>query len=82
MPQSFVDFEGFRPGDAVLHLGGQYHAALPITEGERINMVVWLHGKHEASEATTTAARPSQASSRAAFVRPLTTCAGGALRAA
>jgi len=35
------------PGDGVLHLGGQYHAALPIDSGERVNMIVWLHGKYE-----------------------------------
>jgi len=48
VPQSFVDFEAFAPGDAILHLGGQYHAALPIVDGERANMVVWLSGKHQA----------------------------------
>ena len=29
-------------GHAVLHLGQQVHAALPITEGERRNLVVWM----------------------------------------
>jgi len=29
-------------GHAVLHLGQQVHSALPITEGERRNLVVWM----------------------------------------
>ena len=29
-------------GHAVLHLGQQVHAALPITEGERRNLVIWM----------------------------------------
>ena len=29
-------------GHAVLHVGAQVHAALPITEGERLNLVMWL----------------------------------------
>jgi hypothetical protein len=36
----------FEPGVALLHLGQTRHAALPIEEGERTNLVIWLHGKH------------------------------------
>jgi hypothetical protein len=35
----------FEPGMAVLHRGQNRHAALPIEQGERNNMVVWLFGK-------------------------------------
>lgn len=45
-PASRVDFAQFAPGEAVLHLGGQYHAAEPTTEGCRINLIVWLFGAH------------------------------------
>ena len=31
-------------GHAVLHLGRQVHAALPIASGERYNLVVWMRG--------------------------------------
>ena len=43
---STVGFADFEPGEAILHLGGQYHAALPIEEGERVNLVVWQFAKH------------------------------------
>ena len=33
-------------GMAILHLGGHYHAALPIESGERINLVVWVHARY------------------------------------
>jgi len=36
----------FAPGMAVLHRGIVRHAALPITAGERHNLVIWLFGKH------------------------------------
>ena len=29
-------------GHGVLHLGRQVHSALPITDGERENLVVWM----------------------------------------
>ena len=29
-------------GSGVLHLGQHVHSALPITEGERLNLVVWM----------------------------------------
>ena len=45
-PASRVDFAQFAPGEAVLHLGGQYHSAEPTTEGCRINLIVWLFGAH------------------------------------
>ena len=45
-PASRVDFAQFAPGEAVLHLGGQYHAAEPTTEGCRVNLIVWLFGAH------------------------------------
>ena len=47
MPESTVDFSDFTPGEAILHLGGQYHSARPIESGERANLIVWLHGPHE-----------------------------------
>lgn len=47
VPPSLVDFADFAPGEAIVHLGGQYHAALPIESGERVNLVLWLHAKHE-----------------------------------
>ena len=30
------------PGHAVLHLGANVHAALPISSGERYNLVMWM----------------------------------------
>ena len=47
MPESTVTFDDFAPGEAILHLGGQYHSAYPIESGERANLIVWLHGAHE-----------------------------------
>jgi hypothetical protein len=35
----------FSPGMAILHRGITRHAALPIQDGERTNMVVWLFGE-------------------------------------
>lgn len=35
----------FRPGMALIHKGSIRHAALPILDGERQNLVVWLFGK-------------------------------------
>jgi hypothetical protein len=35
----------FTPGMAVLHRGLTRHAALPITHGERHNLVIWLFGQ-------------------------------------
>ncbi|EAQ65853.1 hypothetical protein MED121_01540 [Marinomonas sp. MED121] len=34
----------FEPGTAMIHRGNVAHAALPITSGERSNMVLWLYG--------------------------------------
>mmetsp|Transcript_54787 Transcript_54787/g.90792 ORF Transcript_54787/g.90792 Transcript_54787/m.90792 type:complete len:370 (+) Transcript_54787:3-1112(+) len=45
-PPSQVDFAHFHPGEAILHLGGQHHAALPLLSGERVNLVIWLFGEH------------------------------------
>ena len=36
----------FQPGMAVFHRGMTRHAALPITKGERTNLIVWVHGKN------------------------------------
>ena len=36
----------FAPGVAVMHRGATPHAALPITKGERSNLVLWLVGKN------------------------------------
>jgi len=47
VPASHVDFSLFQVGDAILHLGGQYHAALPLESGERVNLVVWCFAKHD-----------------------------------
>ena len=41
-----VDFAAFAPGDAILHLGGTYHSARPITAGERVTLRVWRFGEH------------------------------------
>lgn len=41
-PARFV----FESGVAALHRGGVPHAAHPITEGERTNLVLWLYGEH------------------------------------
>jgi len=38
----YVDFA---PGVAIMHRGATQHAALPITSGERSNLVLWLFGK-------------------------------------
>eukprot|EP00308_Calcidiscus_leptoporus_P022229 CAMPEP_0119400998 /NCGR_PEP_ID=MMETSP1334-20130426/142148_1 /TAXON_ID=127549 /ORGANISM="Calcidiscus leptoporus, Strain RCC1130" /LENGTH=355 /DNA_ID=CAMNT_0007424909 /DNA_START=89 /DNA_END=1156 /DNA_ORIENTATION=+ len=46
MPAHTVGFAQMTPGDGILHLGGQYHAALPLTAGERVNFVLWMFGKH------------------------------------
>ncbi|OED80839.1 2OG-Fe(II) oxygenase [Vibrio cyclitrophicus ZF65] len=34
----------FTPGVAMIHRGNVAHAALPITSGERSNLVLWLYG--------------------------------------
>ena len=47
VPESLMAFDDFAPGEAILHLGGQYHSAKPIESGERANLIVWLHGKYE-----------------------------------
>jgi hypothetical protein len=39
-------YMSFTPGMAVLHRGLTRHAALPITHGERHNLVIWLFGHH------------------------------------
>ena len=44
--ESEVDFAAFSPGDAILHLGGTYHSARPITAGERVNLVLWMFAEH------------------------------------
>ena len=41
--KTYVDFA---PGMAVIHKGLHRHAALPITKGQRHNLVVWLFGDH------------------------------------
>ena len=33
------------PGLAMLHKGQHRHAALPITNGRRVNLIIWLMGK-------------------------------------
>ena len=41
-PASMV---GFEPGDGLFHLGQHRHSAVRLLEGERINLIIWLHGK-------------------------------------
>jgi len=36
----------FGPGVAVLHRGATLHAALPLTAGQRSNLVLWLYGPY------------------------------------
>jgi hypothetical protein len=46
----FIDDAGhrkelkFRPGEVIIHLGSYRHAVLPITDGHRENMIIWLFG--------------------------------------
>jgi hypothetical protein len=35
----------FKPGTAMIHRGNVAHAAQPITQGERSNLVLWLYGE-------------------------------------
>lgn len=42
--RNYVDFA---PGVAIMHRGATAHAALPITSGERSNLVLWLYGRDE-----------------------------------
>jgi hypothetical protein len=35
----------FKPGTAMIHRGGEAHAAQPITSGARSNFVLWLYGE-------------------------------------
>jgi len=41
-PASMMRFE---PGDGLFHLGQHRHSAVKLLEGERINLIIWLHGK-------------------------------------
>ena len=34
-----------KPGIAMIHKGQHRHAAMPITKGRRVNLIVWLMGK-------------------------------------
>jgi hypothetical protein len=36
----------FAPGSAVLHLGQIRHGTMPLTKGERTNLVIWVYGQH------------------------------------
>lgn len=36
----------FTPGMAVIHRGQHKHQALPLLEGERLNLIIWLMGRH------------------------------------
>lgn len=38
----------FAPGTALIHHGSVPHESMPITEGERSNIVLWLYGDHGA----------------------------------
>jgi len=50
----------FEPGIAVIHRGSVPHAAQPITDGERSNLVLWLYGTNGRTPA---GARPHQVQS-------------------
>ena len=41
-----VDFGQMEAGEGVLHLGGQFHETLPLEEGERLNLVLWMFARH------------------------------------
>jgi len=43
--------DGGGVGHGVLHLGAQAHAALPITSGERLNLVIWMRSRARRREA-------------------------------
>ena len=34
------------PGVAVMHVGQHYHSVLPLTSGERMNLVLWMQSSH------------------------------------
>ncbi|WP_298258266.1 2OG-Fe(II) oxygenase [uncultured Litoreibacter sp.] len=36
----------FKPGTALIHHGSVAHESMPITKGERSNLVLWLYGDH------------------------------------
>jgi hypothetical protein len=36
----------FAPGSAVLHRGQIRHGTMPLTSGERTNLVIWVYGEH------------------------------------
>ncbi len=36
----------FSEGMAILHPGSIRHAALPINDGSRHNLIIWIFGKH------------------------------------
>ncbi|WP_286193583.1 2OG-Fe(II) oxygenase [Tropicibacter sp. R16_0] len=36
----------FAPGKALIHYGSVPHESMPITKGERSNLVLWLYGDH------------------------------------
>lgn len=69
-PSRFV----FMPGVAALHRGAVPHAAHPITEGERSNLVLWLYGEgmkipHPGEQPSSLTARERWAASLAPFDR-------------
>ena len=48
--QSYDDSKGdgeikMTPGLSILHKGGHMHAALPITSGHRVNLILWMYGE-------------------------------------
>lgn len=48
----------FAPGTALIHHGSVPHESMPITEGERSNIVLWLYGDHGAIPPLGLAAAP------------------------
>jgi hypothetical protein len=36
----------FAPGSAVMHRGQIRHGTMPLTNGERTNLVIWVYGEH------------------------------------
>ena len=46
-PAGAVDFSEMEVGEGIVHLGGHYHEARPLTGGVRVNLIVWLFGEHD-----------------------------------
>lgn len=58
----------FEPGTALIHHGSVPHESMPITEGERSNIVLWLYGDH--GQIPGSAAEPQPLSARERWSLP------------